>query len=84
MTGCRIGKIKLKKSNVHILDVVTKHNIPAQRVLLSALEHGLESVVLTGYDNEGKEYFASSIADGGEALWLLKRCEKSLLEVVDG
>ncbi len=68
---------------VIVLDIITRLDIPAERVLNSALQHGLESVVITGYDKDGKEYFASSLADGGDALWLLKRCEKRLLEIGD-
>ena len=69
---------------VVILDIVTRHDIPAERVLNAALEHGLEGVVLAAYDKDGNEYFASSYADGGDTLWLLERCKKSLLEKGDG
>lgn len=62
------------------LNVVTKLDIPADRVLQKAIGR-LESVVLCGYDKSGNEFFASSIADGGTTLWLLERCKKQLLEV---
>jgi hypothetical protein len=35
-------------------------------------------------DKDGNEYFAASMADGADALWYLKRCEKTLLELGDG
>ncbi len=67
--------------NVVELDVVTTLNLPADRVLGKALEHGLESVVILGYDRDGNEYFSSSLADGGGVLWLLERFKLRLLEV---
>ena len=62
---------------------ITRLDIPAERILQKALEAGLETVVITGYDADGNEYFASSVADGGETLWLLERAKKQLLEVPD-
>jgi hypothetical protein len=69
--------------NVVHLDMVTKLDLPAERVLQRALEADLQSVVVVGYDKEGREYFASSIADGGTANWLLDRCKMQLLRVPD-
>ena len=42
----------------------------------------LDSVVIIGYDKDGGEYFASSIADGPEVLWLLEQLKLKLLEIV--
>ena len=64
-----------------VLPSVTYHDVPPDRILQSAIEHGLSSVVIAGYDADGKEYFASSLADGGDVLWLLERLKKTLLEV---
>lgn len=69
---------------VIVLDVVTRLDIPAERILKAAIERGLESVVISGYDKDGNEYFASSLADGADALWILERCKKKLLEIGDG
>ena len=41
----------------------------------------LEGVVIMGWDKEGNEVFASSYADGGTVLWLLKRMELRLLTI---
>lgn len=60
------------------LPVITKLNIDADRALAN-LAGKLEGFVLAGYDKEGNEYFSSSYADGGEALWLLERCKLVLL-----
>lgn len=59
---------------------ITKLDIPADRVLEAAIGI-LDKVVVMGYDHEGREYFASSIADGGDVLWLPERSKKKLLEV---
>lgn len=66
--------------NVVALDMVTRHDVPAERVLRAALGEGLESVVVIGYDTAGEEYFASSIADDGTVLWLMERHKKMLLD----
>jgi hypothetical protein len=44
----------------------------------------LEGVVIMGWDKDGDEVFASSYADGGTVLWLLKRMELRLLTIVEG
>lgn len=62
------------------LDVVTRLDVPAERILKKALERGMESVVVVGYDKDGNEYFASSVADGGTVLWLLERCRWKLMK----
>lgn len=43
----------------------------------------MSKVVPIGWDKDGGEYFASTIADGGTVLWLLERLKKQLM-VVDG
>lgn len=69
--------------DVVVLDVLTRLNIPANRVLEGAMDK-LETVIVVGYDHGGEEYFASSIADGGDAFWLLERCKRELLRRGDG
>jgi hypothetical protein len=69
--------------NVIDLPVITTLDRDPDRVLQKALGE-CESVVILGYDKDGGEYFASSIADGGTVLWLLERTKKKLLEVADG
>lgn len=43
----------------------------------------LEGFVIAGYKKDGEEFFSSTYASGPEALWLLERCKKMLLETVD-
>ena len=61
---------------------VTKLDLPVDRVLDAAKDR-LESVVIIGYDKDGGEYFASTIADGGDVMWLLERCKLKLMRTVD-
>ncbi len=61
---------------------VTKLDIDPDHVLSSAVGK-LECVVVVGKAKDGSEWFASSMADGADALWYLERCKKTLLEIVD-
>lgn len=65
--------------DVVLLNVVTRLDIPVQRVLESALKEDLEEVVVIGYDKEGEFYFASNKADRSSVLWLLEQAKKELL-----
>jgi len=65
-------------SNVIEFDGPTKLDIDPDKVLKNAIGK-LEGVVIAGYDKDGEEYFCSSYADGGTALWLIKRLEMKLL-----
>ncbi len=68
-------------NNIVNLDVVTTLDLSAERVLNAALATDLEAVVIIGYTKDGEEYFATSLADGGEVLWLLERHKLQLLSV---
>lgn len=50
-------------------------------ITLENLKGKLEGFLLAGYSQDGSEFFASTYADGGTALWLLERLKKQLLEV---
>lgn len=67
-------------SNVIPLNNLTRINLPVERVL-EAAKNGMTEVVLIGYDKDGCHYFASSIADGGEVLWLIEKCKMALMGV---
>ena len=66
-------------SNVEYLQCITSLDLPPDRVLEGAVGK-LKAVVIMGYDNDDKEYFASSIADGGTVIWLMERNKKLLME----
>lgn len=59
---------------------ITTLDIPVDTVLEQAKEN-MASVLLIGFDNDGELYFASTMADGGEVMWLIEMAKKRLLEV---
>ena len=61
---------------------VTRLDLPPDRLLEEALGR-LDSVVIVGYDKDGEEFFASSVADGAESLWMLQRGAHKLLCMPD-
>jgi hypothetical protein len=68
-------------SNVVEFSGVTKLDIPAERVITKAAKAGLTDVLVIGYDADGEFYFAGSMADGGDALWLLELAKRRLFGV---
>ena len=69
--------------NIIPLGNITRLNIPTDRVLDECKGHCSEGVVIAGWDDDGQLYFASSIADGGDVLWLLEKTKQALLEIGD-
>jgi hypothetical protein len=63
------------------LNVVTKLDLPPEKVLNKAADVKFLDVVILGFDEEGDFYFAASSADGGDVLWLLEMAKKQLMEV---
>lgn len=72
----------MTEDNVINFSGVTRLDIDADRVLKSAVGR-LDKVVIVGFDKDGDEYFASSVADGGTTLWLMERAKLKLLRVAD-
>ena len=70
-------------NNVVILPVVTRLDIPAERILTAALDEDLDSAIVIGRTKDGDIYFASSMPDGPEALWLLEKVKAALLAEAD-
>lgn len=73
------GLSSIPEDNVVILNMVTRLDLPVERVIKGAQETNLKSVVVVGWDKNGDLYFASSKADGAEVLWLLEVAKKKLL-----
>ena len=69
--------------NVIPLGCITYLDLPPDRIL-EAAKGKLDSVLIIGFDKDGGEYFCSSIADGGEAIWHLERAKLALLRLGDG
>ena len=65
-------------------NIITKLDISVERVLRKAQEAELSGVVVIGWDKDGELYTASSMADGGDMLWMLEMTKKKLLEIGDG
>lgn len=68
-------------SNVIPLGNITSLDSPTDNVLEACKGHCSAGVVVIGFDDDGDFYFASSIADGGDVLWLMELAKKKLLEV---
>lgn len=66
------------QKNVHLLNVDTRHNIPADRILLAAVGQLKEAMVI-GWDKDDHLYIASSQTSEGDILSLLERTKLSLL-----
>lgn len=73
----------MAEDNVHVLDVITRLDIPVERVLKAATDAKLIEVVIIGFRDDGSEFFSSSLADGGDVLWHLGRATHKLLSQVD-
>lgn len=67
-------------ANVHVMKLVSREDVPPQRVLTAALGSGLTDAVVIGWDADGEFYFASSVTDGPEVLWLLEFAKRRLLD----
>lgn len=68
-------------SNVVELPVITKLDIPVERILNNALDADLERVVIVAETKEGSRYFASSVADGGTVMWMMELAKAGLIEI---
>lgn len=66
-------------SEITDLKTTTFLDLPTKAILDGAADR-ITHVVLMGYDKEGDYYFASSISDGAEILWLLEQYKKRLLQ----
>lgn len=62
-------------------DIITKLDIPVERVLRNAATSELETAVVIGWDKHGELYFHSSVSSGPEVLWLLEQTKRRLLTI---
>lgn len=60
---------------------ITRNSLQVERVMdeASAATDGV--FVGIGWDADGEFYFASSVADGADVLWLLEKAKQKLLAV---
>ena len=65
------------------LNNITRFDLPVNQVLDNAKDE-LQDVVILGYCKGGKEeYFSTNMSDAKDILWLLERCKRALLNVLD-
>ena len=64
-----------------ILDVLTKMDIPPERIVQGLGEFAFDSIVVVGSLKDGSEFFSSNLADGGTVLWHLERAKFKLLAI---
>ena len=62
---------------------ITTLDVDPISVLEAAKEAGMTEVVICGFDADGNEYFASSMADAGAAGFHLDRAKWNLMRQVD-
>lgn len=74
-------KPKLRLAPVTVLETVTTHSLPVERVLNAVVAANLRSVIVIGYDEAGDFYFASSEASGASVMWDMEVAKKKLMEV---
>ena len=79
----RMERAKHNMSNVVDLNLITRLDLPPDKVLRRALDKSLKEVVICGLDADGEFYFASSKSDGGDVLWHLEIAKKRLLDLMD-
>jgi hypothetical protein len=80
-TKIEIAAENLKSITALDTSDMTKNADP-NRILAGAYDM-LEDVVIMGNDKEGNHWFSSSIADGGDILWLLEHLKIQLLSPED-
>lgn len=70
-------------SNIVNLPVVTRLDLPPERIIEAAAEAGLTDIIVIGWKDDGDFYFAGNMADGGDALWLLEMAKRKLMEAAE-
>lgn len=68
---------------VTVLPVITTLDLDVERVLQAAIDAKPKRVWVIGEDADGALYFASSCADGGEALWWMEKAKRALMEITE-
>ena len=68
--------------NIVKMPEIKRFDTSADSMLEAAIGE-LNEVVIVGTHKDGTEYFASSVADGPNANWMLDRAKKALVEIVD-
>ena len=70
-------------AEVIIAPVITKLNIPADRILQAAIGE-MDECVIIGTDKDGNDYFASNRSDAGTVIYHCERAKHRLMQIIDG
>jgi hypothetical protein len=86
-TGVGVSHPKIRlldplPENVEVLDVSTSHKLQVQRVLQSALDWGLQEVMVIGWHDNHEVYFLSSDPSIGNAIYRMELAKMKLLTAV--
>jgi hypothetical protein len=69
--------------NVIYLPIPDGMDMDPDRVLRAA-EGRLKKVLILGITKDGLEYFAGSLSDGAEVLWMMERLKWLMLRAAEG
>jgi hypothetical protein len=69
----------MSESNVIQFRGITRLDLDPDQVLENT-KGKLKHFFLVGYDTEDEFYFSSTMADGGDVLWLMEKAKKLLME----
>lgn len=69
--------------NVVLADVSTSHRLQVQRVLQSALDRGLQDVMIIGWHTEEEIYFLATDPSIGNAIYRMELAKMKLLAAVE-
>lgn len=79
--GLKLKRIQARKKIDSLPGIVIDKDVDTNQILAKAFDE-MDGVILAGYDKDGEFYFASSIADGGEILWLIEKLKFKLMDQV--
>jgi len=68
--------------NVDVASIATTVKLDADNIMRQTIGK-LDDVVILGYTKDGREYYASNMPSGPDALWLLQRNIHQLMHIVD-
>jgi hypothetical protein len=82
----RVKRPKKRRSKngaeVIVAPIITKLNIPADRILNAAIGK-LDECVIIGTDKSGNDYFASNRSDAGTVIYHCERAKHRLMQMID-
>lgn len=70
------------KKAVSIHSGIKENDINAD-IMLESFRCELSGLIIAGFYKNGGEFFSASFADGRDALWLVERFKKELLDAVE-